>query len=145
METGRTVKDVSPHEFVEACSTPQEIRQDGAPSLDRYCEDWALVLVHFGRYMEVTRGMEAGLHIFARAVQKMEIIDIHPKGGRKITSIGQRDLDQVAGRFVRRWRVRSQLFRIYKELQLSSSLQNKPPVSLFLFFEGLLPAQGFVD
>nr|AAR83871.1 40S ribosomal protein S19 [Capsicum annuum] len=28
----------------------------------------------------------------------MNIIDFEPKGGRRITSNGQRDLDQVAGR-----------------------------------------------
>ncbi|KAF6139265.1 hypothetical protein GIB67_021475 [Kingdonia uniflora] len=28
----------------------------------------------------------------------MNIVDIDPKGGRRITSTGQRDLDQVAGR-----------------------------------------------
>ncbi|MQL87405.1 hypothetical protein Taro_019947 [Colocasia esculenta] len=31
-------------------------------------------------------------------LQKMGIVDIDPKGGRRITSQGQRDLDQVAGR-----------------------------------------------
>ncbi|KAF6137722.1 hypothetical protein GIB67_032611 [Kingdonia uniflora] len=30
----------------------------------------------------------------------MNIVDIDPKGGRRITSTGQRDLDQVAGRIV---------------------------------------------
>ncbi|KDO72738.1 hypothetical protein CISIN_1g032309mg [Citrus sinensis] len=33
-------------------------------------------------------------------LQNMNIIDIEPKGGRRITSSGQRDLDQVAGRIV---------------------------------------------
>ncbi|THU46776.1 hypothetical protein C4D60_Mb09t08450 [Musa balbisiana] len=31
-------------------------------------------------------------------LERMNIIEIDPKGGRKITSQGQRDLDQVAGR-----------------------------------------------
>ncbi|KAH9623344.1 hypothetical protein KSS87_000316 [Heliosperma pusillum] len=31
-------------------------------------------------------------------LQSINIIEIDPKGGRKITSSGQRDLDQVAGR-----------------------------------------------
>ncbi|KAE8668577.1 40S ribosomal protein S19 [Hibiscus syriacus] len=31
-------------------------------------------------------------------LQNVNIIDIDPKGGRRITSNGQRDLDQVAGR-----------------------------------------------
>ncbi|THU51864.1 hypothetical protein C4D60_Mb06t35550 [Musa balbisiana] len=31
-------------------------------------------------------------------LQRMNIIEIEPKGGRRITSQGQRDLDQVAGR-----------------------------------------------
>ncbi|KAI3440579.1 uncharacterized protein J3R85_003342, partial [Psidium guajava] len=33
-------------------------------------------------------------------LQNMNIIDIDPRGGRRITSSGQRDLDQVAGRIV---------------------------------------------
>ncbi|KAF5468252.1 hypothetical protein F2P56_012418 [Juglans regia] len=33
-------------------------------------------------------------------LQKMNIIDVDPKGGRRITSIGQQDLDQVAGLIV---------------------------------------------
>ncbi|KAE9453860.1 hypothetical protein C3L33_14234, partial [Rhododendron williamsianum] len=33
-------------------------------------------------------------------LQNMNIIDFDTKGGRKITSSGQRDLDQVAGRIV---------------------------------------------
>ncbi|KAL3597029.1 hypothetical protein D5086_008666 [Populus alba] len=33
-------------------------------------------------------------------LQNMNIIDVDPKGGRRITSSGQRDLDQVAGRIV---------------------------------------------
>ncbi|XP_058086451.1 small ribosomal subunit protein eS19z-like [Magnolia sinica] len=33
-------------------------------------------------------------------LQQMNIIDIDLKGGRRITSSGQRDLDQVAGRIV---------------------------------------------
>ncbi|CAI9119037.1 OLC1v1020686C1 [Oldenlandia corymbosa var. corymbosa] len=31
---------------------------------------------------------------------KLNIIDMDPKGGRRITCSGQRDLDQVAGRIV---------------------------------------------
>ncbi|TQE01599.1 hypothetical protein C1H46_012829 [Malus baccata] len=31
-------------------------------------------------------------------LQRINIIDVDPKGGRKISSSGQRDLDQVAGR-----------------------------------------------
>ncbi|KAK9996181.1 hypothetical protein SO802_020867 [Lithocarpus litseifolius] len=33
-----------------------------------------------------------------KQLQNMNIVEIDTKGGRKITSIGQRDLDQVAGR-----------------------------------------------
>ncbi|KAL2552217.1 40S ribosomal protein S19-1 [Forsythia ovata] len=33
-------------------------------------------------------------------LQNMNIIDMDPRGGRRITSTGQRDLDQVAGRIV---------------------------------------------
>nr|GMC57035.1 40S ribosomal protein S19-3 [Ipomoea batatas] len=33
-------------------------------------------------------------------LQKMNIIEVDPRGGRRITSSGQRDLDQVAGRIV---------------------------------------------
>ncbi|KAB1211505.1 40S ribosomal protein S19-3 [Morella rubra] len=33
-------------------------------------------------------------------LQAMNIVDVDAKGGRKITSTGQRDLDQVAGRIV---------------------------------------------
>ncbi|KAJ6808401.1 40S ribosomal protein S19-like [Iris pallida] len=33
-------------------------------------------------------------------LQQMNIVDVHPKGGRIITSQGRRDLDQVAGRIV---------------------------------------------
>ncbi|CAH9139252.1 unnamed protein product [Cuscuta epithymum] len=31
-------------------------------------------------------------------LQAMQIVDVEPRGGRKITSKGQQDLDQVAGR-----------------------------------------------
>ncbi|KAF6137630.1 hypothetical protein GIB67_024409 [Kingdonia uniflora] len=33
-------------------------------------------------------------------LQTMNIVDVDPKGGRKITSTGRRDLDQVAGRIL---------------------------------------------
>ncbi|MFS7970936.1 putative ribosomal protein S19e [Helianthus anomalus] len=33
-------------------------------------------------------------------LETMKIIDMDPKGGRRITSNGRRDLDQVAGRIV---------------------------------------------
>ncbi|KAE8021783.1 hypothetical protein FH972_007645 [Carpinus fangiana] len=35
-----------------------------------------------------------------KQLANMNIIDVEPNGGRKITSTGQRDLDQVAGRIV---------------------------------------------
>ncbi|PIA57745.1 hypothetical protein AQUCO_00600457v1 [Aquilegia coerulea] len=33
-------------------------------------------------------------------LENMKIVEMDPKGGRRITSIGRRDLDQVAGRVV---------------------------------------------
>ncbi|PIA25286.1 hypothetical protein AQUCO_12000024v1 [Aquilegia coerulea] len=33
-------------------------------------------------------------------LENMKIVEMDPKGGRRITSIGRRDLDQVAGRIV---------------------------------------------
>ncbi|CAI0386971.1 unnamed protein product [Linum tenue] len=38
-------------------------------------------------------------HILSE-LQKLNIVEVVPTGGRRITSNGQRDLDQVAGRII---------------------------------------------
>ncbi|CAN7046005.1 unnamed protein product [Brassica rapa subsp. trilocularis] len=52
--------------------------------------------------MEEARGTGATSGGVARHIlqqlQTMNIVDLDTKGGRKITSSGERDLDQVAGR-----------------------------------------------
>ncbi|CAG7896011.1 unnamed protein product [Brassica rapa] len=48
--------------------------------------------------MEEARGTGAVLRHILQQLQTMNIVDLDIKGGRKITSSGERDLDQVAGR-----------------------------------------------
>ncbi|KAJ4960803.1 hypothetical protein NE237_020713 [Protea cynaroides] len=106
METARTVKDVSPHEFVKAYSA--HLKRSGKMELPHWTD-----IVKTATFKELApydpdwyyvRAASMARKIYLRQgigqLQTMNIIDIDTKGGRKITSSGQRDLDQVAGRIV---------------------------------------------
>ncbi|KAG5522744.1 hypothetical protein RHGRI_034781 [Rhododendron griersonianum] len=140
MEAAKTVKDVSPHEFVKAYSShlkrsgkmelPQwtDIVKTGTfKELAPYDPDWYYIrAASMARKIYLRGGLGVGAfrriyggskrngsrpphfckssgsvarHILQQ-LQSMNIIDFDTKGGRKITSSGQRDLDQVAGRIV---------------------------------------------
>ncbi|KAI8528840.1 small ribosomal subunit protein eS19x [Rhododendron vialii] len=140
MEAAKTVKDVSPHEFVKAYSShlkrsgkmelPQwtDIVKTGTfKELAPYDPDWYYIrAASMARKIYLRGGLGVGAfrriyggskrngsrpphfckssgsvarHILQQ-LQNMNIIDFDAKGGRKITSSGQRDLDQVAGRIV---------------------------------------------
>ncbi|XP_058180795.1 small ribosomal subunit protein eS19x-like [Rhododendron vialii] len=139
-EVSRTVKDVSPHEFVKAYSAhlkrsgkmelPQwtDIVKTGTfKELAPYDPDWYYIrAASMARKIYLRGGLGVGAfrriyggskrngsrpphfckssgsvarHILQQ-LQNMNIVDFDPKGGRRITSSGQRDLDQVAGRIV---------------------------------------------
>uniref|UniRef100_A0A2P2KYQ3 Uncharacterized protein MANES_01G097700 n=2 Tax=Rhizophora mucronata TaxID=61149 RepID=A0A2P2KYQ3_RHIMU len=138
MATPKTVKDVSPHEFVRAYSA--HLKRSGKIELPHWTD-----IVKTGRFKELApydpdwyyvRAASMARKIYLRAglgvggfqriyggskrngscprhfckssgavarhilqqLQEMGIIELDAKGGRRITSSGQRDLDQVAGR-----------------------------------------------
>ncbi|KAF2299335.1 hypothetical protein GH714_031623 [Hevea brasiliensis] len=134
MATARTVKDVSPHEFVKAYAA--HLKRSGKIELPHWTD-----IVKTGTLKELapmTQTASMARKIYLRGglgvgafrriyggskrngsrpphfckssgaiarhilqqLQNMNIVDIDPKGGRRITSSGQRDLDQVAGRIV---------------------------------------------
>ncbi|XP_010259352.1 PREDICTED: 40S ribosomal protein S19-3 [Nelumbo nucifera] len=140
METARTVKDVSPHEFVKAYAA--HLKRSGKMELPHWTDivktatfkelapydpDWYYIrAASMARKIYLRQGIGVGgfrkiyggskrngsrpphfckssgsiaRHVLQQ-LQKMNIVDIDPKGGRRITSSGQRDLDQVAGRIV---------------------------------------------
>ncbi|KAG6485969.1 hypothetical protein ZIOFF_054536 [Zingiber officinale] len=137
-QVAKTVKDVSPHEFVKAYSA--HLKRSGKIELPEWTDivktgrfkelapydpDWYYIrAASMARKIYLRQGIGVGgfqkiyggrkrngsrpphfckssgaiaRHILQQ-LQVMNIIEIHPKGGRKITSQGQRDLDQVAGR-----------------------------------------------
>ncbi|KAH7673443.1 small subunit ribosomal protein S19e protein [Dioscorea alata] len=138
MEAGRTVKDVSPHEFVKAYSA--HLKRSGKMELPHWIDivktgrfkelapydpDWYYIrAASMARKIYLRQGIGVGgfqkiyggrkrngsrpphfckssgaiaRHIL-KQLHTMDIIEIEAKGGRKITSTGRRDLDQVAGR-----------------------------------------------
>ncbi|GLU11003.1 hypothetical protein SLE2022_277760 [Rubroshorea leprosula] len=141
MATSRTVKDVSPHEFVKAYAA--HLKRSGKielppwtdivktarfKELAPYDPDWYYVRsASMARKIYLRGGLGVGAfrriyggskrngsrpphfckssgaiarHILQQ-LENMNIIAIADgKGGRRITSSGQRDLDQVAGRIV---------------------------------------------
>ncbi|RDX78609.1 40S ribosomal protein S19-1 [Mucuna pruriens] len=156
MATARTVKDVSPHDFVKAYSAHLKrsgkvigsllmanlyvvVQQMELPEwtdivktakfkeLAPYDPDWYYVrAASMARKIYLRGGLGVGAfqriyggskrngsrpphfckssgaiarHILQQ-LQNMNIVEVDTKGGRKITSSGRRDLDQVAGRIV---------------------------------------------
>ncbi|OMO54531.1 Ribosomal protein S19e [Corchorus olitorius] len=127
MEAARTVKDVSPHEFVKAYAAHLKRSGKGGKlkELPPYDPDWYYVrAASMARkiYLRGGLGVNAFRRIYGGAkrngsrprhfcrssgsiarhilqqLQNVNIVDLDSKGGRRITSNGQRDLDQVAGR-----------------------------------------------
>ncbi|XP_062151072.1 small ribosomal subunit protein eS19x-like [Alnus glutinosa] len=140
MAAARTVKDVSPHEFVKAYSA--HLKRSGRMELPEWADivktaqfkelapydpDWYYVrAASMARKIYLRGGLGVGsfrriyggskrngsrpphfckssgavARNILQQLQEMNIIDLDTKGGRKITSTGQRDLDQVAGRIV---------------------------------------------
>ncbi|CAA6657409.1 unnamed protein product [Spirodela intermedia] len=140
LEAARTVKDVSPHDFVRAYAS--HLKRSGKVELPPWTDivktgvhkelapydpDWYYVrAASIARQIYLRQGLGVGAfqriyggrkrngsrpphfckssgsiarHILQQ-LQQMGIIDLDTKGGRRITSQGQRDLDQVAGRIV---------------------------------------------
>ncbi|KAJ1421469.1 Winged helix DNA-binding domain superfamily [Sesbania bispinosa] len=137
MATSRTVKDVSPHEFVKAYSA--HLKRSGKMELPEWTDivktarfkelaphdpDWYYVRAASMARKIYLRGRSwcwcisedlwwsqrngsrpphfckssgaIARHILQQ-LQNMSIIELDTKGGRRITSSGRRDLDQVAG------------------------------------------------
>ncbi|CAI9766777.1 unnamed protein product [Fraxinus pennsylvanica] len=138
MATAKTVKDVSPHEFVKAYAG--HLKRSGKMELPEWTDivktgvlkelapydpDWYFIRsASVARKIYLRGGLGVGAfqriyggskrngsrpphfgkssgsvarHILQQ-LQNMNIIDMDPRGGRRITSSGRRDLDQVAGR-----------------------------------------------
>ncbi|GJU24514.1 40S ribosomal protein S19-3-like protein [Tanacetum coccineum] len=133
MATARTVKDVSPHEFVTGYAA--HLKRSGKMELPEWTDivktatfkelapydpDWSSIArkvylrggLGVGAFQRIYGGSKrngsapphfckasGGIvrHILQQ-LETMKIIDMDPKGGRRITSSGRRDLDQVAGR-----------------------------------------------
>ncbi|GBG61485.1 hypothetical protein CBR_g21828 [Chara braunii] len=136
--TAKTVKDVSPHDFVRAYAAhlkrtgkievPQWadlVKTASFKQLAPYDPDWyyiraasmarKLYLRHgigIGAFKKVYGGRKSNgvrPHHFAtssgsiarhvlKQLEVLKIVEKDPKGGRRITSNGQRDLDRIAGR-----------------------------------------------
>ncbi|KAK4354248.1 hypothetical protein RND71_026442 [Anisodus tanguticus] len=134
----RTVKDVSPHDFVKAYASHLKlsgkmelpewtdiVKTGKLKELAPYDPDWYYIRaasmarkiylrggIGIGGFRRICGGNQrngscprhfckssgsVARHILQQ-LQTMNIIDFEAKGGRRITSNGQRDLDQVAGR-----------------------------------------------
>ncbi|KAL8528433.1 hypothetical protein ACS0TY_006023 [Phlomoides rotata] len=136
----KTVKDVSPHEFVKAYSS--HLKRSGKMELPEWTDivktgvlkelapydpDWYYIrAASMARKIYLRGGLGVGAfrriyggskrngsrpphfgkssgsvarHILQQ-LQNMNIVEMEPSGGRRITSNGRRDLDQVAGRIV---------------------------------------------
>ncbi|KAH7528954.1 hypothetical protein FEM48_Zijuj05G0132400 [Ziziphus jujuba var. spinosa] len=79
MEAARTVKDVSPHEFVKAYAA--HLKRSGRRNNATY------VRLSFRSWTDIVK-----------TAKFKELALYDPDCGRRITSSGQRDLEQVAGR-----------------------------------------------
>ncbi|KFK25779.1 hypothetical protein AALP_AA8G159300 [Arabis alpina] len=138
MAIGRTVKDVSPHDFVKAYASHLKrsgkielplwtdiVKTGRLKELAPYDPDWYYIrAASMARKIYLRGGLGVGAfrriyggskrngsrpphfckssggiarHILQQ-LETMSIVELDTKGGRKITSSGQRDLDQVAGR-----------------------------------------------
>ncbi|RAL45203.1 unnamed protein product [Cuscuta campestris] len=138
MATARTVKDVSPHDFVKAYSAHLKrsgkmelpewvdiVKTGKLKELPPYDPDWYYIrAASMARKIYLRGGLGVGAfqriyggnkrngsrpshfckssgaiarHILQQ-LKELNIVDIDPRGGRRITSKGQQDLDQVAGR-----------------------------------------------
>ncbi|XP_065629545.1 small ribosomal subunit protein eS19x [Quercus suber] len=105
METARNVKDVSPHEFVKAYAA--HLKRSGHVELPEWTD-----LVKTATFKELAPYDPDWYYIRAGVSPSFTSSSLHPPppppdlklflflyaSGRKITSTGQRDLDQVAGR-----------------------------------------------
>eukprot|EP00244_Chara_vulgaris_P009972 TRINITY_DN43_c0_g1_i1.p1 TRINITY_DN43_c0_g1~~TRINITY_DN43_c0_g1_i1.p1 ORF type:complete len:160 (-),score=28.92 TRINITY_DN43_c0_g1_i1:660-1139(-) len=136
--TSKTVKDVSPHDFVRAYAAHLKrtgkievptwadiVKTASFKQLAPYDADWyyiraasmarKLYLRHgigIGAFKKIYGGRKSNgvrPHHFATAsgsiarhilkqLEILKIVEKDPKGGRRITSNGQRDLDRIAGR-----------------------------------------------
>ncbi|KAL3721313.1 hypothetical protein ACJRO7_033758 [Eucalyptus globulus] len=74
----RTVKDVSPHEFVNAYAA--HLKRSGK--------------IELPHWTDIVKTARSKFYI------RIYGVDVDPRGGRRITSTDQRDLDQVAGRIL---------------------------------------------
>ncbi|XP_057538735.1 40S ribosomal protein S19-1-like [Amaranthus tricolor] len=136
-QPSRTVKDVSPHDFVKAYAAHLKrsgkielppwtdiVKTGVLKELAPYDADWYYIrAASMARKIYLRGGLGVGAfrriyggskrngsrprhfgkssgavarHILQQ-LEQMKIVEINPRGGRKITSNGQRDLDQVAG------------------------------------------------
>ncbi|KAG6420972.1 hypothetical protein SASPL_117518 [Salvia splendens] len=138
--TAKTVKDVSPHEFVKAYAA--HLKRSGKMELPEWTDivktgvlkelapydpDWYYIRaasmarkiylrggIGVGSFRRIYGGSKrngsrprhfgkssgsVARHIL-QELEKMNIIEMEPRGGRRITSNGRRDLDQVSGRIV---------------------------------------------
>ncbi|VFQ91970.1 unnamed protein product [Cuscuta campestris] len=138
MATARTVKDVSPHDFVRAYSAHLKrsgkmelpewtdiVKTGKSKELSPYDPDWYYTRtasmvrkiyqrggLGVGAFQRIYGGNKRNgsrprhfckssgsiaRHILQQ-LEKLKIIEKDARGGRRITSKGQQDLDQVAGR-----------------------------------------------
>ncbi|CAN4115437.1 unnamed protein product [Withania somnifera] len=106
MEAARTVKDVSPHEFVKAyaahlkrsASMARNIYLRGGIGVGGFRRIYGGNQRNGSRPRHFCKSSGSVARHILQQLQSMSIIDFEPKGGRRITSSGLRDLDQVAGR-----------------------------------------------
>ncbi|KAF2313633.1 hypothetical protein GH714_012520 [Hevea brasiliensis] len=102
-KTGR-LKELAPYDpdwyYVRAASMARKIYLRGGLGVGAFRRIYGGSKRNGSRPPHFCKSSGAIARHILQQLQNMNIVDIDPKGGRRITSSGQRDLDQVAGRIV---------------------------------------------
>ncbi|KAM6580321.1 hypothetical protein CsatA_004095 [Cannabis sativa] len=97
-------KELAPYDpdwyFVRAASVARKVYLRGGLGVGAFRRIYGGSKRNGSRPPHFCRSSGAILRHILQQLESMNIVDIDTKGGRKITSNGRRDLDQVAGRIV---------------------------------------------
>nr|GMC67349.1 40S ribosomal protein S19-3 [Ipomoea batatas] len=103
VKTGR-LKELAPYDpdwyYIRAASMARKIYLRGGLGVGAFRRIYGGSKRNGSKPPHFCRSSGAVSRNILQQLQKMNIIEVDPRGGRRITSSGQRDLDQVAGRIV---------------------------------------------
>ncbi|GMP57267.1 hypothetical protein CsSME_00021424 [Camellia sinensis var. sinensis] len=101
MATAKLVKDISPHEFVKAYST-DIVKTGRFKELAPYDPDWYYIRTRSWCWclQRIYGGNKRNGSCPPHFCKSSGAVARHILHGRRITSTGQRDLDQIAGQIV---------------------------------------------